>query len=130
MAEPIVFISHSRVKEGRLDGLREYMRPGTAALEAAKPRTLVFAAYLDEDQRELTIVHVFADAESMDAHLEGVAERARAAMEFIESSSMEIYGRPSDAVLATMRGVTVPGVTLTLHPNYVAGFIRLAAGAA
>jgi len=32
-------------------------------LQAEKPRTLVFLAYLDESIGQLTVIHVFADAQ-------------------------------------------------------------------
>lgn len=109
MSEPIVFISQSRVKEGKLDGFERYFREGAKLLEAEKPRTLVFLAYLNEGGSRVTIVHVFADADSMDLHMQGVADRAKAAFEFIESEGLEVYGNPSDRVLETMRRVATSG---------------------
>jgi hypothetical protein len=126
MAEPIVFISHSRVRDGQLSGLKRFMAEGTGALEADKPRTLAFLAYLDEAQSELTIVHAFADAASMDAHMEGVAERSAAAYEFIESRGFEIYGRPTEGVLEMMGGAAArAGIELKVHPHFAAGFLRV-----
>ena len=130
MANPIVFISHSRVREGQLSGLKRFMAEGTKLLEAGKPRTLVFLAYLDETESELTIVHAFADAESMDAHMEGVIERSAAASEFIESRGFEIYGRPSEPVRRMMAGAAAQaGIELKIHPELVGGFLRVQAGA-
>lgn len=125
MATPIVFISHSRVRDGQLTGLKHFMAQGTKDLEADKPRTLVFLAYLNETETELTIIHAFADAASMDAHLEGVAERSAAAYEFIESLGFEIYGRPSPQALEMMGGAaTRAGIELTIHPEFADGFLR------
>ena len=130
MTSPIVFISHSRVREGQLSGLKRFMAEGTKLLDAAKPRTLVFLAYLDETESELTIVHAFADAESMDAHMEGVVARSAAASEFIESRGFEIYGRPSEPVRQMMAGAAVQaGTDLKMHPKLVGGFLRAQAGA-
>lgn len=53
---PIVFISLSRIRPGQLDGLRSFLAVGVPALEAAKPRTLAFLAYVDEASMTLTIV--------------------------------------------------------------------------
>ena len=129
MAEPIVFISRSRVLEGKLDGLRRFMEPGIAALEAEKPGTLLFVQYLDPTGFELTIIHAWADAAAMDAHMEGVAERSAAAYEFIESRAFEIYGQPSDAVRQMMEGAAArAGIELKVHPEFVGGWMRLQAG--
>ena len=124
MAEPIVFVSHSRVKEGKLEGLREFMLKSTPVLQADKPRTLTFLAYLNESRSELTIVHVFADAAAMDVHMEGVSERVTKAYEYIETIGFDIYGRPSDTVLNMMRSVSTPGLTLNLQPEHVGGFLQ------
>ena len=126
MSEPIVFISHLRVKEGKLDSLRQLSQVATKRLETEKPRTLVFLAYLDDSGDRVSFVHVFGDAESMDLHVQGADERSKAAYELLEPDGWEIYGRPSDQVLASMREMAGAfGVTLTLQPEYVAGFLRV-----
>ncbi len=126
MAEPIVFISHFRVRPGRLDDVRQMSQAVAARLERQNPRTAVFLLYLDEPAMQLTIVHLFADAESMDLHFEGSDQRSQAAYEFFEPAGWEIYGQPSDAALATMRSdAAVAGVTLAVAAEYVAGFLRV-----
>lgn len=90
-----------------------------------KPRTLVYLAYLTESDDQITIVHAFADAESMDLQFQGAVERAKVGFELFEPDGWEIYGRPSDEVLAWMREMAAAfGVTLTHQPEYVAGFLR------
>jgi quinol monooxygenase YgiN len=122
---PIVFISHSRVRVGNVDDLRGFLEAGAAALQAEKPRTLAFLPYLSEDESELAIVHEFADADAFDVHLEGVAERSKAAGEFIETLGFEIYGRPSQPALDMMRmSAARSGATLELHPEGLVGFLR------
>jgi quinol monooxygenase YgiN len=129
MSEPIVFISHFRVKEGRLDALRQLFEHGAPKLKAEKPRTLVFLAYLNEDDGHLTIIHVFSDAESMDVHFEGAADRSRAAYEVLLPVGWEIYGTPSDVVVQAMRQEAESSrVTLTTQREYIAGFLRSAPG--
>lgn len=125
MTEPIVFISRSRVRDGKLDQLRGFLADGAPTLQAAKPLTVAFLPYLSEDRRELAIVHLFADADALAAHLEGVAERSSAADEFIETLGYEIYGRPSEPVLGMMRAAAArTGVPLRLDPEYLTGFLR------
>jgi hypothetical protein len=125
MTEPIVFISHFRIKEGALDAYRRMHHEAVRALEADKPRTLAFLPYLDEDGTRLTILHLFADAESMDLHFKGAEERSAKAYEVLVPDGWDIYGTPSDQVLDAMRNAAgASGVTLTLQPEYVGGFLR------
>lgn len=129
MSEPVVFISHFRVRDGKMDGLRELQRDVTARIEADKPRTLVFLAYLSDEGTHVSFLHVFADAESMDVHFEGADERSRAAYEYVEPKGWELYGRPSDQALDTLRqAASAGGVTLTVEPNFMAGFLRAEQG--
>lgn len=128
MGEPIVFLSHSRVLEGKLADLKEYLRRSSPLLAAEKPETLALLAYLNEDGTELTIAHVFADAAAMDAHMGGAAERVRAAYEFIETIGFEVYGRPGDRVLQLFDQVSTPGFTLNLQAEHIGGFLRTPAG--
>ena len=127
MSEPIVFISHFQIREGALDAYRQLQREVASDLEAAKPRTLVFLTYVDTAGGQMTAVHVFADAESMDLHFEGSDERSAAAYEFLQPDGWEIYGKPSDQVLGAMRNAaTASGVELKVHAEHVAGFLRTA----
>ena len=123
MSEPIVFISRSRVKPGRLDDLRALTREGGKRLEAEKPRTLAFLPYIGADG-DVTIVHVFADAEAFDLHVEGAAERSRGAYELIDPISFEIYGRPSRATLDDFHKAAAGGLGLTVSPELAGGFLR------
>jgi len=125
MNEPIVFISHFRIKADQLDAFRTYFREGATGLQAEKPRTVAFLAYADEAGTRVSIVHVFPDADAMDLHVEGAAERARAAYEFMEPDGWEIYGAPSEAALGMMRaGALAAGVTFNVQPGQIGGFLR------
>jgi hypothetical protein len=130
MTEPILFTSRSRVRPGKVEGLRAFLAQGLPAIQASKPQTLAMLCYLDSTAETLTIHHLFADAAGFTAHLEGVAERSAGADEFIETMGYEIAGRPSDEVLAMLRGAAAQaGVELRLQPELVGGFIQASAEA-
>jgi hypothetical protein len=129
MSEPIVFISHFRIKEGKLDAYRQLQRDVAGQLKEDKPRTLVFLIYMNQDGTQMTAIHVFADAESMDLHVQGSEERSRAAYEFLVPDGWEIYGTPSDHVVEMMRQAAASsGVTLIVQAEHAAGFLRLTSG--
>ena len=127
MAEPTAFISHFRVKEGAIEQLTALSGRASAELEAGKPRTVLFLAYLDEGRGVISFLHAFPDAEAMDVHFEGSGERSRAVAEYIEPLGWEIYGPASPSALETLReAAAASGATLSVHPEYVGGFLRLA----
>ena len=126
MSEPIVFISHFRVKEGGLDTIRTFAREVFERMEADKPRTLLFRAYVGEQGDRMSFIHVFADADALDSHFEGADERSRMAYEAIEPDGWEIYGTPSQPALHGMRAqAAAAGVGLRHEPEPMGGFVRL-----
>ncbi|HZB04113.1 MAG TPA: hypothetical protein VE737_07310 [Actinomycetota bacterium] len=126
MTEPIVFVSHFRIKDGKLDGLKQLFPEVLEMLEAEKPRTTAQLAYLDDAGTKVSIVHVFTDADTMDLHFRGAEERSRAAYEFMDPAGWEIYGTPSDAAMQMMRqAATSAAVALTVHSKYLGGFLRM-----
>lgn len=126
MSEPVVFISHFGIKEGKLDDMRRHSADVFEQLHEAKPRTVLFLAYLDEEGSEVSFLHAFPDAESMDLHFEGVEERVAVAYQYLEPRGWEIYGRPSEGALDSMRQAAASaGVSLTVLPDQLGGFLRL-----
>lgn len=128
MSEPIVFISNQRVKEGKLEGYKHYYRQVAEQTKANKPGTVAHLAYINEEGSELSIIHIFPDAESMELHMIGVDELAKKAFDFIDIVSFEIYGKPSDAVLDMMMQIVGSGVGLSIKPQRIGGYIRLTSG--
>jgi len=117
-------MSHNRVKGGKLDDLRQLTREGVKSIEADKPGTLVQLAYVNEEGTEVTIVHLFPNADAMDLHMKGASERAKRAYQFIESDRFEIYGTPSHGVMEMMKKIAESRAVPSVNPQYLGGFIR------
>lgn len=124
MADPVVFISRNRVKVGKLEGFRTAYREVSERLKLDKPGTVVFLAYVSDDGTEVTIVHVFPDADAMDRHLDGVVERTKVAYEFIESAGMEIYGKLNDRASQMFKQIARSGVPVTFRAHLLGGYLR------
>ena len=126
MSEPVVFVGHFAVKDDKLNELKLQVREVLQMLEAEEARTAAQLVYLDDTGTNLSIVHVFADADAMDIHVQGADERSKAAYEFMDPAGWEIHGTPSDAVLQMMRqAATSAGVALTVQPEHLGGFLRI-----
>jgi hypothetical protein len=125
MSNPIIFVSNQRIKDGKLEEYKKNYLQVAAMTEATKPGTAAHLAYLNEDGTKASIVHIFPDAESMELHMKGVDELAKKAYQFMEIESFEIFGRPSDNILAGMMQIAGSGVTLDMKPQSVGGYIRL-----
>lgn len=129
MDTPIVFISTHRIKQGKLDDLRQFMAQGAPRIEQSKPGTVGFAAYLDPDAGALKIVHIFPNDQAMIAHFEGAEERAGAAWEFIKLQSHEVFGPAPESLVEGLKQMAAEmDAELSLVPEFGAGFLRLKAG--
>ena len=123
MSDPIVFISHSHVKEGQLEPFREMSLEMFPMMEGAKPETFLHYGYSNEDGSELSFVHVFPDADAMDAHFVGAGDRAGGAADYIDTYRFEVFGTPSEQALAMLG--QAPGVDMVVHPTGFGGYMRL-----
>jgi len=127
MSEPIVFISHHRIKPGKADALKALTAEIWSTMEVEKPRTLMNLAYINEEETEATFMHAFADIEAMQLHWQGADERSQQAYEYIDPIGFEIYGSAGDQIVEGMRAEAAEsGAMLTLSPDFVTGFLRLA----
>ena len=128
MSEPIVFITHHRIKEGKLEALRKFNQEGFQLIQEQKPATLVLLAYAGADGSEVSFVHIFPDAEAMDLHFQDADERAKKAYEFMQPMSMEIYGSPNEGVLESMKQIAESRVSVSIDTDHLGGFLRLKSG--
>jgi len=123
---PVAMISHFRIKEGKADAAQAAFAAVATELEASRPRTAAYIAFVDEAGERLSIVHVFPDAEAMDAHAVGAGERSKAAFELFEPAGWEIYGEPSAAALKGIKDMAMEwGVRVNVERESLGGFIRL-----
>jgi hypothetical protein len=127
MSGPFIFIATNRLKEGKLEeeGTRV---PGLSDfIEANEPRMLAFNEYANHEGTEVEVVQVHPDADSFEFHMGVVRERAeRAYAKTLEgTTSVQVYGTPSDAVLEMLRQQAGSGVALSVKPHHLGGFTRL-----
>ncbi len=129
MTAPFIHIATYKVKEGKLEDLKQFLPEFFETLEANEPRTLAFNAYVNEDCTEATFVALLQDAASMEHHARVAHEHtARAFAQFVDgTSSIQVYGQPSDIVLERTRQHAGSGVSVSVKPDHLGGFTRLQA---
>ncbi len=128
MTDPIVFISRNRVLDGRFDDFKKHYLDSVPSTQAAKPGTLVQLAYFNESESQVDIVRLFPSAEAMDLQLQGADMRSKTAYQFIEPTSIEIYGSPSSFAMEMMKKVAGSGIRVSVKPGFIGGFIRAGSG--
>ena len=126
MSGPFIFIATNRLKEGKLEAERERVPGLVDFIQENEPRLLAFNEYANEEGTEVGVVQVHRDSESMEFHMRTVAERAaRAYVETLEATtSIEVYGTPSEAVLQMLSRQAGAGVPLVVKRHHLGGFTR------
>ena len=126
MSGPFIFIATNRLKEGKLEEERRRVPGLCDFIEANEPRLIAFNEYASEDETEVGVVQIHPDAESMEFHMEVVGERAaQAYAETLEATtSIAVYGEPSDAVLAMLSRQAGAGVPMVVKQHHLGGFKR------
>jgi hypothetical protein len=127
MSGPFIFIATNRLRPGKVDAERERAADLSGFIEANEPQLLAFNEYVNEEGTEVGVVQIHPDAASMGFHMEVVAERAaRAYAETLEATtSIQVYGEPSDAVLTMLSRQAGAGVPMTVKRHHIAGFSRI-----
>ena len=126
MTAPLIHVFSASVKEGRLEGFKEYAEEHVEFVEAKAPRLLAFHEFLSEDGRRVSVVQVHPDPDHMDFFMkEIVAEHGMKAYEFLEHDERsDAFGALNEGTQAALRQY---GVDLHLSPYHLGGFTRLGA---
>ena len=125
MAEPIVAIDVSGVREGRLEDVRSAIRELAAFVDANEPTPILYNAYLDGSSNQLTVIQVHPDSASLEQHMTIAGPAFPKFAELIRMRSMDVYGEPSQSLLRLLRqkAEMLGGIPVTVHTRH-AGFDR------
>jgi hypothetical protein len=124
MDNPIIFISRNRVKDGMLDEFIRHYQNSIPRTKAEKPGTYVQLAYVSDDAASIDIIRLFPHSEALDNQLQGADDRSKVAYQFMEPTSIEIYGSPGEFAIEMMKKVAGSGIKVSISPRFIGGFIR------
>jgi hypothetical protein len=129
MTGPFIFMTKSKIREGKLEDFKRALREMAEFVEANEPRVVAFEAYLNDDGTEATGVQVHPDADSMAFHMQVAFEKIAGFDQYLDTQSVEVYGVPNDAVLGMMKQIgeqAFAGSTMavSVRTNPVGGFTR------
>ncbi len=130
MSEPFIYVSTSRIKEGKLEDIKRSAREVVETAQEHEPRLIALHVFINEDGTEMTSIQIHPDAASMDFHMQVLGKHLGEFMDdapnLIEFKHFEYYGKPSMMALEMDRELA--GDAVTLKPVHVAGFTRSTTG--
>jgi hypothetical protein len=126
MFGPFIFIATNKLKEGKLDDERRRVPDLSDFIQENEPRLIAFNEYANQEGTEVKVVQVHPDTDSFEFHMGVVRERAEQAYaETLDATtSVHVYGSPSDGILEMLRQQAGAGVALSVTPDYLGGFSR------
>jgi quinol monooxygenase YgiN len=129
MSEPFIFIGTHTIREGKLEDFKKSCGQLVEVVEANEPRLIAFHLYVNEDGTEVTVVQVHPDADSMLFHMQVAREHISEAYQSVleKTKRIDVYGKPSDAVLEMIRQLAGSGVPLSVKAHHLGGFTRSSA---
>jgi hypothetical protein len=95
IAEPIVYIDHSDIREGSLDELKAAVKRIVDFIDEREPQLITYGFYIDEEASTMTVVAVHPDSASLELHLEIGGPEFLKVAPFLKLTAIECYGRPS-----------------------------------
>jgi quinol monooxygenase YgiN len=127
MAEPMILIARQKIKEGKLEAYKENFLEVQSFIQANKPNTLGFLNYVNDEGTEAVLIQIYASAEAMEQHIQGLGEIAKKSYESMDVMSFEIYGQPTEAYMAMMANLAKAGVPVKITAQHIGGYLRLMA---
>jgi hypothetical protein len=129
MGEFIAYLDTSEVLPGKLAELKAAMAELAGFVEDNEPRILGYTVHFTEDGTEMSVLHFHEDEDSLMFHLDVAGPKFPPIAPFIRMKSIEIFGNPSEALLARSRAKAelLGSGTVIVHGLH-AGFARLGKG--
>src|SRR5262245_51178510 len=100
---PLLYIDTSDVREGTLDELESAVDELVVFIDENVPRVLAYNVYFTDDGRQMTVVHLHDDSESLEHHLEVGGPVFRKFADLLTLSSIHVYGEVSEKVKTQLR---------------------------
>lgn len=125
MAEPIVYIDRSEVREGKLDALKGAIGELAEFIEANVPRAISYSIYLDETGSKMTVVQIQPDSDALEFHLKVGGPAFAKFRDLIRLTAIEVYGNASANLLKQVneKARMLGGGTVAVH-ELQGGFTR------
>ena len=122
MPGPIVFIGTHRIHEGKLDIAKEASAQLAQFVRDNHPRVLHFEIYIEDETRQMTVIQIHPDEESLMLHMQLAGDQLARAYEFLDTVGVRMFGNATEPFKESMGG----RADVSFERPY-AGFSRLEA---
>lgn len=127
--EPVVYVSTWRMKEGKFPAYQHFYLKLLEAIRDRDREVIAFYAFANADSSEITNVHVYPDANSLDRHMAVIGEQMalypgnlEPVTDLMDPLDVQVYGTPEGQAAAMDKSMKDAGVPFTGKGRYLGGF--------
>ncbi|QLG62277.1 putative quinol monooxygenase [Halorarum salinum] len=120
MADRIVYVDRSAVRDGKLAELEAAMSELVEFVGANVPGMLSYDVYFSDDGARMTVVHTHADPASLATHMDVAGPKFPPIGEFVDLEAIDVYGRPGEELVQRLRGkaTELGSGTVSVHDRH------------
>lgn len=119
--EPLVYVDRSDIRAGKAMELEAAALQLVEHVATNEQPALSYGIHFSTDRSTMTVVHVHSDSASLERLMTLIAPVLAPFRDLLQLRSIDVYGSPSDAVIAQLRDkADILGGTITIHSR-VAG---------
>jgi hypothetical protein len=96
MPGPVVFVGTHRIHEGKLEVAKRASTELATLVQERHPRVLHFEIYIDDATRQMTVIQIHPDEESLMLHMQLAGEHLARAYEFLDTEVVRMFGSFSE----------------------------------
>jgi hypothetical protein len=125
MAEPLIVVDTSEIREGKREELQRGIAELAAFVKTNETEPIAYQVFFAEDGRLMTVLQVHPDSASMERHMELAGPVFATFADLVVLRTIDIYGSPSEKVVEQLRrkAELLGTATITVH-DHQAGFAR------
>jgi hypothetical protein len=125
----IGYLDTSEVRPGKLEELKEAMAALASFVEQNEPQILSYSVFFSDDGTTMKVLHLHSDVGSLELHLKVAGARFPAVAPLITMKTIDVFGRPTEELLARLRAKaqllgTGTGTGSVIVHDIHAGFAR------
>jgi hypothetical protein len=129
MDEFAAYLDTSEVRSGKLEELKTAMADLTTFVEQNEPRIISYSVCFSEDGSTMSVLHFHPDLASLEFHLKVAGPKFPPIAPLIRMKTIEIFGRPSEELVAQLREkAQLLGTGSVIVRDVHAGFARFTRG--
>jgi hypothetical protein len=123
--QPVVYVDTSTVRDGKLEEVKAAAKRLSGFVEANMPRLISYGFCFDDGLRQMTVVALHPDSESLEYHMDTGAAEFRKFADLIDLSRIDVYGPVSESVVTRLQDkARALGSGVVAVHEYYAGFAR------